>query len=216
MDIELNETEARVLGCLIEKDMGTPEYYPLSLNGLQNACNQKSNRNPVVSYDEQTVVLALDGLKEKRLAWQSDVGRVPKYAHQVEKKFNLVARESAIICLLLLRGPQTVGELRGRSGRLYAFRELSEVVETLQSLKEMGLVKKMPRQPGRKEFRYAHLLSGEPEMPEGGGAAVTENATIQVRADNERVAALEKEVELLRGALEELKQSFIDFKGQFE
>ncbi len=216
MEIELNETEARVLGCLIEKDIATPEYYPLSLNGLQNACNQKSNRNPVVSYDEQTVVLALDGLKEKRLAWQNDAGRVPKYAHQVEKKFNLVARESALVCLLLLRGPQTVGELRGRSERLYNFRKLSEVAETLQSLEEMGLTKKMPRQPGRKESRYAHLLSGESEMPEVGGTAVPENATIQVRADNERVAVLEQEVERLRGELDELKQSLLDFQGQFE
>ena len=178
--------------------------------------NQKSNRNPVVSYDEETVVLALDGLKEKRLAWQSDTARVPKYAHQVDKKFNLVARESALVCLLLLRGPQTMGELRSRSERLYSYKELDEVAETLQGLEEVGLVKKMPRQPGRKEPRYAQLLSGEPEILEEGGTAVLEKATIKVRADNERVAALEKEVECLRGELEELKQTFIDFKGQFD
>lgn len=216
MDIQLNEIETRVLGCLIEKEMATPEYYPLSLNALQNACNQKSNRNPVVSFDEQTVVIALDGLKEKHLAWQSDTGRVPKYSHQIDKKYNLIARESALICLLLLRGPQTVGELRGRSERLYAFSALSEVEETLQNLEEMGLTQKMAKLPGRKESRYAHLLSGEPELSEEESTAAPEKATIKVRAGNERIAILEEEVERLRGELEELKHAFDNFKAQFE
>ena len=216
LDIELNEIEARILGCLIEKEMATPEYYPLSLNALQNACNQKSNRNPVVTYDEQTVVVALDGLKEKQLAWQSDSGRVPKYAHLVDKKFNLIVRESALISLLLLRGPQTVGELRGRAERLYTFSALSEVEETLQHLESMGLTKKMAKLPGRKEFRYAHLLSGEPEQLEEGGAAVMEPATVTVRVGNEKITVLEDEVKRLREELKELKQLFEDFKDQFE
>ncbi len=216
IDIELNEIETRVLGCLMEKEMATPEYYPLSLNALLNACNQKSNRNPVVSFDEQTVVMALDDLKEKHLAWQSDSGRVPKYAHMIDKKCNLIGRESALLCLLLLRGPQTVGELRGRSERMYTFDDLSEVEETLQRLDDMGLVLKLAKLPGRKESRFAHLLSGKPEQPEDGGSAVTEPATVKVRVGNEKITALEEEVNRLREELEELKESFNEFRSQFD
>lgn len=215
-DIELNEIEARVLGCLVEKELATPEYYPLSLNSLRNACNQKSNRNPVVSLNEQTVVVALDSLKEQQLAYQSDSGRVPKYAHMLDKKYNLIIRESALISLLLLRGPQTVGELRGRSERMYAFSALSEVEETLQHLVNMGLTMKMAKLPGRKEARYAHLLSGEPENIKESGPAVMEQATVKVRVGNEKIAALEEEVAHLRNELEALKQSFETFKNQFD
>lgn len=215
LDFLLNAAEARVLGCLLEKEMATPEYYPLSLNGLVNACNQKSNREPVVSYDERTVVLALDGLKEKRLAWQSDAARVSKYGQQVDGKFSLETSEMAVICLLLLRGPQTVGELRGRADRLYAFADLEEVGATLQGLEEMGLVRKLPRQPGRKESRYAHLLAGEPENVEA-SVATPEAATLQVRAENERLAALEEELAMLRTELQELRAAFQDFRRQFE
>ena len=147
-DYELTPEQVRVLGSLIEKELATPEYYPLTLNALVNACNQKSNRKPVVSFDESTVIQALDGLKEVHLAWQSDAARVPKYEQHLDKNLNLVQREMAIICLLSLRGPQTVGELRGRSERLYAFSTLEEVNETLDELQERGLVKKMARQRG--------------------------------------------------------------------
>lgn len=214
-DFELNAVEARVLGCLLEKEMATPEYYPLSLNGLVNACNQKSNREPVVSYDERTVVMALESLKNKRLVWRSDAARVPKYGQEVDKKFSLEAREMAVVCLLLLRGPQTAGELRGRSERLYAFGDLEEVGATLQGLEEMGLVRKLPRQPGRKESRYAHLLAGEPQNVEP-VTATPEAAAVQVRAENERLAALEQEIETLRAELRELRAAFLDFTRQFE
>lgn len=215
LDFELNAVEVRVLGCLLEKEMATPEYYPLSLNGLVNACNQKSNREPVVSYDEHTVAKALESLKSKRLVWRSDAARVPKYGQEVDKKFSLMAREMAVLCLLLLRGPQTVGELRGRTERLYAFNELEEVGTTLQGLEEMGLVRKLPRQPGRKESRSAHLLGGEPENVEP-ATAVPEAATVQVRAENERLAFLEQEMNNLRTELAELRAALLDFKRQFE
>ncbi|MCF6188412.1 MAG: YceH family protein, partial [Desulfobulbaceae bacterium] len=127
MNILLTDNEVRVLGCLMEKEMATPAYYPLSLNALTNACNQKSNRNPVVSYDEETVVEALNGLREQELARQSNVSRVPKYEQIFSQKFNLITREEAVICILLVRGPQTIGEIRNRSERLYAFQNLDEV-----------------------------------------------------------------------------------------
>jgi hypothetical protein len=215
LDFELNAVEARVLGCLLEKEMATPEYYPLSLNGLVNACNQKSNREPVVSYDEHAAAKALESLKDKRLVWRTDAARVPKYGQEVDRKFSLEKREMAVLCLLLLRGPQTVGELRGRSERLYGFADLEEAGTTLQGLEEMGLVRKLPRQPGRKESRYAHLLAGEPENVEP-AAAETEAAVLQVRAENERLAALEQEIEDLRTGLAELRAAFLDFKNQFE
>ncbi|MHB8790471.1 MAG: YceH family protein [Desulfobulbaceae bacterium] len=215
LDFELNAVEARVLGCLLEKEMATPEYYPLSLNGLVNACNQKSNREPVVSYDEHAVAQALESLKGKRLVWRTDAARVPKYGQELDKKFSLEVRELAVLCLLLLRGPQTVGELRGRTERLYGFADLEEVATTLQGLEEMALVRKLPRQPGRKESRYAHLLGGEPENVEP-AAAAPEAATVQVRAENERLAALEEEVNSLRTELAELRAAFLDFKRQFE
>lgn len=216
MDFELSAAEARVLGALLEKDMATPDYYPLSLNALVNACNQKSNRNPVVAYDEKAVVRALDGLKEKQLVWQSDADRVPKYAHSLDKRLNMVRREAAVVCLLLLRGPQTAGELRGRSDRLYEFNSLEEVFETLQALEEVGAVMKLERQPGRKESRYAHLLSGEPQLVDSPGMAAPEQATIEVREESERIAALAQEVEGLRENLDDLREEFRQFKKQFE
>jgi uncharacterized protein YceH (UPF0502 family) len=216
LDFELNAVEARVLGCLLEKEMATPEYYPLSLNGLVNACNQKSNREPVVSYEERTVVLALASLKDKHLVWRSDAARVPKYGQEVDKKFSLEAGEMAVICLLLLRGPQTTGELRGRSERLYPFEDLEEVSAVLQGLEEIGLVRRLPRQPGRKESRYAHLLAGEPDNVESVASAAPEAATVQVRAENERLAAMEQEIEALRTELQELRAAFLDFTRQFE
>jgi len=215
MEILLTAEEVRVLGCLMEKEMATPDYYPLSLNALTNACNQKSGRNPVVDYDEETVLAALNGLKERQLAWQSDASRVAKYAHGFAKVHNLVRREAAAICLLLLRGPQTAGEIRGRAERLYNFSSLEEAAETLENLADMGLVRKMPRQPGRKESRYAHLLSGEPQ--EVAGTETPEAATVIVRrSGDDRIAAMAEEISALKQELADLKQAFADFRKQFE
>ena len=215
MDILISDTEARVLGSLMEKEIATPDYYPLSLNALTNACNQKSNRDPVVVYDEKTVVRALDGLKEQQLARQSNVSRVPKYEQNFTRPRNLVDREAAIISILLLRGPQTVGEIRGRTERLYKFAGLEEVEETLGSLEELGYIKKLPRQPGRKESRYAHLMAGEPETATI-GLARPEAAALEVQAENDTIARLEEGLAALRTDFEELKADFLDLKRQLE
>ena len=168
MDLQLDAVEARVLGALLEKEIATPEYYPLSLNALVNACNQKSNREPVVSYDDDTVETALDTLRAKGLALRSSGrdSRVPKHAQRFTETFNLGRREAAVMCVLLLRGPQTTGELRGRTERLYTFDDLEAVESTLHRLGEMEFVKQLPRQAGFKEPRWAHLLSGDVEVAE--------------------------------------------------
>ena len=207
MNILLNDVEVRVLGSLMEKSMTTPEYYPLSLNALTNACNQKSNRDPVVTFDETTVVRALDSLREKQLAVLSASSRVPKYAEVFAGTRNLVNREVALIMVLLLRGPQTVGELRGRTERAYKFENLAEAEATLDELEESGYITKLPRMAGRKESRYAHLLAGEVQVEEA--APRLEPAAIVVRAENERITALEEEVQRLR-------QEFDKFKREFE
>ncbi|MEW6427858.1 MAG: YceH family protein [Thermodesulfobacteriota bacterium] len=218
MNWRISERAARVLGCLLEKEMATPDYYPLSLNALVNACNQKSNRQPVVEYDETEVVRALNELKELQLAWQSDASRVPKYGENFIKLQNMVAREAAVIALLLLRGPQTVGELRGRSERLYAFESLEEVEQTLAAMEESGFVRKLARQPGQKECRYAQLMAGEPDEAAGGGGqhARMEEATQRVRAEEEQLAELTEEVQRLRDELAELRAAFFEFRKQFE
>jgi uncharacterized protein YceH (UPF0502 family) len=207
MDWQLDPAEARVLGSLMEKESATPEYYPLSLNALVNACNQKSNREPVVSYDESTVENALEGLRNQGLALRisgRDV-RVPKHAQRFTEKFNLGRREAAVMCLLMLRGPQTVGELRGRSERLYTFDDLEAVESTLARLAEMEFVQKLPRLPGSREARWGHLLCGEVE-------GIEEPAELQTAekgpTDRERIAALEQQVAELRRMVEELKRAF--------
>jgi len=171
MDILLNEIEIRVLGSLMEKELATPEYYPLSLNALTNACNQKSNRSPVLSLNDSDIIAALQSLKEKQIVCQSDASRVPKYLAQLCQNLQPDQREAALLCLLLLRGPQTAGELRARTERLCSFENLEEVVQALDSLSEIGLVLKLPRQPGQKEQRYAHLLAGEPETSNNAAVA---------------------------------------------
>ena len=216
MDILLTDSEVRVLGSLMEKEMATPDYYPLSLNALINACNQKSNRNPVVSYSEDEVQYALRGLQESKLVRQSNVSRVPKYEQIFTQELNFVSREAAIICVLLVRGPQTVGEIRGRTERLHTFGDLDEVQETLVSLEEMELVKKLPRQPGRKESRYAHLLSGEPQVSGNEEAVQNEPDKILVRKKDDRLDALEQQVEELHEELKNLRDEFVAFKAQFE
>jgi uncharacterized protein YceH (UPF0502 family) len=225
MDVDalLNETEVRVLGALVEKQVTTPEYYPLTLNALVHACNQISNREPVVSFDEKTVARSLESLREKNLAYvfYGSDSRVPKYKHVCVENLHLSPPELALMCVLMLRGPQTVGELRGRTGRLYNFADLAEVEATLEGLarrEEQPLVLKLPRQAGRKDSRYAHLLTGTPpiEEPPPRAEPRAEAATLEVRAENERVARLESEVEALRGEMAALRQQFDDFKKQFE
>ena len=218
METTLNPNESRVLGALIEKELTTPEYYPLSLNALTNACNQKSNRDPVLTLEEADVVRALDGLRFKGLALQSaEGGRVPKYAHSAAAKLHLDPAEVALLCELLLRGPQTLGELRTRCERMHPFADLAAVETVLTELaeREPPLATKLPRQAGRKEHRYAQLLGGPPELP-GEEAAAEEPATRQVRAENERLAALETELAELRRELAELRTEFASFRQQFE
>jgi uncharacterized protein len=216
MDIMLSETEIRILGCLIEKEMTTPEYYPLSLNSLTNACNQKSNRNPVVSYDEAAVSEGLDSLQEKGLARKTLTGgsRVSKYLHTILDKFDLSRQELAVICELMVRGPQTVGEIRTRADRISAFKDLEEVDDVLKTLMEYDppLVIKLPKEPGRKEPRYMHLFSGN--VAQDFSAEPAEKSVLQASA-HERISRLEEEASELRTELEELKQAFREFKSQF-
>lgn len=219
MDITLNDREVRVLGSLIEKELTTPEYYPLSLNSLTNACNQKSNRDPVMALMEEDVVRALDSLRFKQLVVLSaDGGRVPKYRHLLAEKLRLMPAEQAVLCELLVRGPQTVGELRTRGERMHPFGDLAAVEEVLQELmvRENPLVTLMPRQPGRKEGRYAQLFSAMPECDEESPEARPEAARQRVVAENKRVTKLEEEVAALRSEVSELQQMMAEFKAQFE
>ena len=221
MEALLNPVEVRVLGALIEKEITTPEYYPLTLNGLTTACNQKSNRDPVVSLEEKAVVRALESLREKGLARQvSGVDmRVPKHYHLFDEKMGLTRPQVAALCVLMLRGPQTVGEIRGRSGRLYEFAGLEEVERVLVELAERtegALVVQLARQPGRKESRYAHVLMGEPEEGDVQTEGPVDAAALEVRAENERIAALEEQVKALRDELADVRSAFAQFKEQFE
>jgi uncharacterized protein YceH (UPF0502 family) len=213
MDIVLNNTEVRVLGSLIEKELATPDYYPLSLNALTNACNQKSNRDPVVSYDEQTVQSVVEELAQKGIVSKSLVGRVPKYEEYFTRERNLVPRESAILCVLFLRGPQTPGMIRGRTERLCSFESLEEVSVTLTHLEQWGYVRRLPRLAGHKESRYIHLLSGEPEATEEGMDVAAGNSDPM---GSRRIESIEEDVETLRHELEDLKRAFQEFKRQFE
>ena len=217
----LNIVELRVLGSLIEKEIVTPDYYPLTLNGLVNACNQSSNRDPVLSLDDQTVVRGLDSLREKKLAFRFDGAdsRVPKYGHRFTESFELTRAEVAVLCVLMLRGPQTVGEIRVRTGRMHEFWSLDEAEATLQTLAARTpgpLAVKLPRQSGHKEQRHAHLLAGEIPIPAPEIAASPEPATLAVRLENERIARLEGEVAALRTELAELRERFADFRKQLE
>ncbi len=226
--MNLAPIETRVLGSLIEKDITTPDYYPLSLNALVNACNQKNNRDPVMNLDEQSVRDALTTLQEKRLAGPASGAdsRVPKYEHRLQEVFNFDRREIAILCVLLLRGPQTPGELRTRTDRMYHFETLDDVTSTLDRLahRDPPLVAVLPRQPGTKESRYTHLFSGEPaslSVPQGSEALERvarapspANANSSTAAD--RLANLEEEVACLRRELSEVQQQLSTFRKQFE
>ena len=212
MDLVLHPVEIRVLGSLLEKEVTTPEYYPLSLNALVNACNQKSNRDPVVDFNQAIVEQALESLREKGLLLTvTGAGsRVPKYGHRISEKLNLGRRELAILCELMLRGPQTLGEIRTHCERMHPFDDLSEVETVIERLPE--LITKLARRPGEKEVRYAHLLAGAPSVPE-----TVREAAEPTRTDRtDRIAALEQEVGQLRSEVEELKQQFAGFKRQFE
>ena len=204
-----------MLGALTEKDITTPDYYPLSLNALVNACNQKNNRDPVMSVDEDAVRQALSSLQEKRLAGPAGGAdsRVTKYEHRLQEVFNFDRREIAIMCVLLLRGPQTPGELRGRADRMYHFETLEDVQSTLQRLmdREPSLVAVLARQPGTKESRYMHRFSGEPSE----AVLAPPPRSVPEEVDTNRISALENELASLRSEISELRREFETFKQQF-
>jgi uncharacterized protein len=213
----LTEIETRVLGSLIEKDITTPDYYPLSLNALVNACNQKNNRDPVMTLDESAVRDALTTLQEKRLAGPASGAdsRVTKFEHRLQEVFNFDRREIAVVCVLLLRGAQTPGELRGRTDRMYHFEALEDVISTLDRLaqREPPLATMLPRQPGTKESRYMHLFSGEAPAVEAASASTT---SVGPSPSPDRITALEEEVARLRTKLSDLQQQLAAFRKQFE
>ncbi|HEX3250485.1 MAG TPA: YceH family protein [Pyrinomonadaceae bacterium] len=211
MSTTLTDIETRILGSLIEKQVTTPEYYPLTLNALTLACNQKNNRNPVTSYSENQVADALESLREKNLAYvfYGSTSRVPKYKHVMPEVMHLRHPEVALMCALMLRGSQTLGELRGNAGRLHDFSSLEEVEETLNGLisrEPEPLVVHLPRQPGQKEGRFAHLLSGEIDV----------EALPEPERAVSRRAGLEERVEALAAEVERLKEQFEEFRKQFE
>ncbi|HEY8670322.1 MAG TPA: YceH family protein [Terriglobales bacterium] len=222
--LHLNPVETRTLGSLIEKDITTPDYYPLSLNALVNACNQKNNRDPLMTFDEDTVRDALGSLQEKRLAGPAGGAdsRVTKYEHRLQEVFNFDRRETAILCVLLLRGPQTPGELRSRTDRMYRFEALDDVQSTIQRLmdRQPPLVAVLPRQPGTKESRYVHLF-GEHDAPpiphtglKDGNAIGRERA--EAALSEQRISALEAEVSSLKKEFAELRSQLSDFAQQFK
>jgi uncharacterized protein len=221
MGLELSEIEVRVLGALVEKESTTPEYYPLSLNALVNACNQKSNREPVMTLDEESVRRALRSLSEQALVRSAGGdSRVPKFEHRLNELYNFHRHEIAILCILLLRGPQTPGELRTRAERMYAFEDLEAVHSALHHLmrREPPLAKILPRQPGTKESRYMHLFSGDTAPVEH---ATTEPPTeaknsARISQDGDRVAQLEAEIMELRRELNTLREQFATFQKQFQ
>lgn len=206
MEFTLDPVEARVLGSLIEKEITTPDYYPLSLNALVNACNQKSNRDPVLAYDDELVQEGCHTLRHKGLLTvvTGAGSRVPKFAHRFAEKLNLGRRETAVLCEMLVRGPQTVGELRNRTERLHRFPDLEEVQSLLDRMAEFAV--KLPKRAGEKEARYAHLLCGPVDL--------TETETFAAQPD--RVSRLEDELVALREDVEVLKRQFADFRRQFE
>jgi uncharacterized protein YceH (UPF0502 family) len=216
----LTEIEVRVLGSLIEKDITTPDYYPLSLNALVNACNQKNNREPVMALDENSVSEALSSLQEKRLAGPASGAdsRVTKYEHRLQEVFNFDRREIAVVCVLLLRSAQTPGELRGRTERMYHFDALEDVVSTLDRLaqRQPPLAAVLPRQPGTKESRYMHLFSGDPPAADISTQNVARAPSPAEVSTTDRLSELENEVQALRKEVSEIKQEFTAFREQFK
>ena len=219
MPTVLSEIEARVLGSLVEKQITTPEYYPLSINALTNACNQKNNRNPVTSYSEDQVSQALESLREKNLTYvfYGSTSRVPKYKHVMPEVLHLSNAETAVLSALMLRGPQTPGELRGNASRLHEFHSLEEIEQTLNDLMARDgepFVARLPRQAGQKEVRFAHLLSGEVEVEDIPESAAPRRAPAASQPD--RLAKLEEEVTSLKSQVQDLQQQFQTFKKPFE
>lgn len=214
----LNDIEVRVLGSLVEKQVTTPEYYPLTINALTLACNQKNNRNPVTSYPENLVAQAVENLRELNFAYvfYGSTSRVPKYKHVMPEVLHLSQAQLALMCVLLLRGSQTVGELRERASRLYEFSSLEEVEETLNSLisrEPETLVKRLPRQPGQKETRFAHMLAGEPPVET---AAEEPSPRRTISRESDRLSGIQEDVAALKTQMEELRLQFENFKKQFE
>src|SRR6478672_5840245 len=217
MSTILTDIEIRVLGSLVEKQVTTPEYYPLSLNALTLACNQKNNRNPVTSYTEDQVSQAVETLREKNLAYvfYGSTSRVPKYKHVMPEVMHLSHAEVALMCVLMLRGAQTLGELRGNAARLHEFSSLEEVESTLNALISRDpepLVVRVPRQPGQKEGRFAHLLNGEIDVD----ALAVESERAPRRTGSEQAERLEQKVDALTAEVEKLKEQFEQFRKQFE
>ncbi len=216
MSLLLTVIETRVLGALIEKDITTPDYYPLSLNALVNACNQKNNRDPVMTLAEDAVSDVLSTLQEKRFAGPASGAdsRVTKYEHRLQEVFNFDRREIAVLCVLLLRGPQTPGELRSRTDRMYRFEALDDVVSTLDRLaqREPALVAVLPRQPGTKESRYMHLFAGDAPPVDLNSPRAISGAS----GESDRLAHLEHEVLELRKEVAEIHEQLAAFRKQFE
>ena len=215
----LSEIETRVLASLVEKQMTTPEYYPLTLNALTTACNQKNNRNPVTAYTEDQVSQALETLREKNLSYvfYGSTSRVPKYKHVMPEVLHLKPPEVALLSALMLRGPQTPGELRSNASRLHEFHsleEIEEILNVLMSREEDPLVARLPRQAGQKEIRFVHLFSGEVPVDE-----ITEPTSprrVSATSQTDRVTKLEEEVASLKSHVQDLQQQFDTFKKQFE
>lgn len=222
MTQQLTSADVRVVGALIEKERTTPDYYPMSLNALMNACNQTSNRDPVVSFDETIVMGSIDALRQQGLIRVNKGidARVPKYSHRVSDVMGLNPREIAVLGVLMLRGAQTVGELRTRTARMETFEDLAEVEAVLDNLAVRELVLKLPRQAGQKEARYAHLLSGEVDVPEAGegesGTIVRGGGGRSSGGMGERIRVLEEELEGLKRELSELRAQVVEFRAQFE
>jgi hypothetical protein len=223
MEQILSGHEIRVLGCLIEKELSTPEYYPLTINALLAACNQKSNRDPVMTLTEKEVHTALEQLKGKTLAWQMNLtgSRVPKFEHNLGPKFGLTQQEISVICALMLHGPLTPGEIRGCSGRLYPFADPEEVQTTLQALIDNPkgpFVVKLPKVPGRKEHRFAHLFSGNYDLsqitPISNAEITRLNETSPVLIDP--ISNMQEKIDRLSAELADLKQAFLNFKNSFD
>jgi uncharacterized protein len=221
MEALLNQVEARVLGALIEKQITTPSYYPLTLAALTAACNQKNNRNPATSLNEQDVARAILTLRDKHLAWETaEAGaRVMKYSHNLSQHFEFSDQQLAVVCELMLRGPQTSGELRTHCERMHPLGDIAQTEAVIQSLidyPDSPLAAKLPREPGRRENRLTHLLCGEVVLPPESLKPLPEPATLAVRAENERLAALEDEVKNLRTEVDTLHRQLADFSKQFE
>jgi uncharacterized protein YceH (UPF0502 family) len=221
MDSVLDPAELRVVGALAEKALATPDYYPMTFNGLVAACNQKTGRDPVMALGDDEVARALDSLMRRGLAGTSSGAgsRVTKYRHLLDHHFGLDEAETAALAVLVLRGPQTVGEVRGRTGRMHEFATLEDAEATLRALaeREEPLVTELPVQPGRKEARWAHLLAGEPEVEaEEGPAPALSPAMQAARSEGDRIAALEERVEALEDELQKVRAAFRDFRSQFE